>query len=578
MHTFQVWAPLPQKVELALEGARLPMTRDSAGWWTLTAPLARPGSNYGFWLDDAGPFPDPRSPFQPEGVHGRSRLVDHSAFAWTDPDFEAPALAAAVFYEMHIGTFTPAGTFRAAVEKLDHLVRLGITHIEVMPVAHFPGHRGWGYDGVDLFAPHLAYGGPEGLKEFVNACHARGLAVVMDVVFNHLGPSGNYLARFAPYFHDRYHTPWGWAVNFDGPDSDPVRRFFCDNALMWLRDYHCDGLRLDAVHAIFDSSARHFLEQLGDEVQELSRQSGRRLVVIAESDLNDPRLLWPRDRGGFALDAQWSDDFHHALHAVLTGDRAGYYQDFGTLAHLAKALQQAFVYDGLYSAYRRRRHGRSPVGLEGSRFLGYAQNHDQVGNRAKGERLCHLVNSKRQKIAAGLVLTAPFVPMLFQGEEWGATAPFQYFTDHQEPHLAQAVEQGRYQEFAAFGWPAAEVPNPQSPETFENSKLDWSELAGKAHAEMLNWYRELIQLRQREPELREPDLTRLLVRFDEAAGWLVLERGRISVVLNLADHPQAVPVRAGEHQVLLTSPPEIAAVNAAVSMPPDGIALLKLAR
>jgi maltooligosyltrehalose trehalohydrolase len=324
MHTFRVWATIPKQVELALRGQRLPMKRGENGWWSVTAESAGPGNDYGFVLDGDGPLPDPRSPWQPNGVHALSRLVDHGAFAWTDAGFNACPPSKAVIYELHLGTFTQQGTFESAIEKLDHLVHLGITHVELMPVIEFSGKHGWGYDGVDPFAPHQPYGGPEGLKKLVNACHARGLAVLLDVVYNHLGPSGNYLARFAPYFNDRYHTPWGWAVNFDGPHSDEVRRYFCDNALMWLRDYHFDGLRLDAVHAIFDMSARPFLEQLGDEVKQLSQQTGRRLVVIAESDLNDPRLISPRERGGYALDAQWSDDFHHALHTVVTGERTGY--------------------------------------------------------------------------------------------------------------------------------------------------------------------------------------------------------------------------------------------------------------
>jgi len=574
--TFRVWAPLPRLVELQLQNQRYAMQRKDDAWWTVEVASAAADADYGFLLDGQGPFPDPRSPWQPNGVHSLSRVVDHAAFNWTNASFNAPPLSEALVYELHVGTFTPAGTFESAVEKLDHLVQLGVTHVELMPVAAFSGGHGWGYDGVHPFAPHQAYGGPDGLKQFVNACHARGLAVLLDVVYNHLGPSGNYLAKFAPYFNHRYHTPWGWAVNFDGADCGEVRRYFCDNALMWLRDYHFDGLRLDAVHAIFDQSARPFLEQLGDEVQQLARKTGRRLVVIPESDLNDPRLIWPHEHGGFALDAQWSDDFHHALHSVLTGETTGYYEDFGTLDDLAKALRQAYVYDGQHSKHRRRAHGRQPVGLTGPRFLGYAQNHDQIGNRARGERLSQLVSPGRQKIAAALVFTSPFVPMLFQGEEWGASTPFQYFTDHPEPDLAKAVREGRRKEFAAFGWKPEDVPDPQAGETFERSKLNWSELGMTSHTEMLDWHRQLIQLRHTEPALSDGRLDQVNVRSDESARWLALERGLITTVCNLADRAQAIPVRSGRHQLLLASATEVSASEGKVHLAPDTVVILKL--
>ena len=421
-------------------------------WWSVAVPTAGPGSRYGFLLNGEGPLPDPRSAWQPDGVHGLSQVVDHGIYQWKDPGFSAPPLATAVIYELHVGTFSGQGTFAGAIERLEHVAGLGVTHVELMPVAEFSGGHGWGYDGVDLYAPHHGYGTPEDLKRFVDACHARGLGVLLDVVYNHLGPSGNYLAKYGPYFNSQTQTPWGWALNFDGPHSDQVRRFFCDNALMWLRDYHLDGLRLDAVHTISDRSARPFLEQLGEEVRALGQREGRSLVVIAESDLNDPRVVWPLQRGGFGLDAQWSDDFHHALHVALTGEQTGYYRDYSGLTDLAKALQNAYVYDGQYSRARRRHHGRPPEGLGGERFLGYAQTHDQVGNRACGERLVHLVGERKAKVAAALVLASPFIPMLFQGEEWGASAPFLYFTDHPEPDLGKAVREGRRKEFAAFGW------------------------------------------------------------------------------------------------------------------------------
>jgi len=572
--TFRVWAILPKRVELVLADRRLPMTPGPGGWWETMVDVA-PGTDYGFLLDGEGPFPDPRSPWQPHGVHGLSRVVDHGAFAWSDHDFRPPPLASGLVYELHVGTFTPEGTFDSAIGRLDHLVELGVTHVELMPVNEFSGERGWGYDGVDLFAPHHAYGGPDGLKRFVNACHARGLAVLLDVVYNHLGPSGNYLGRFSPYFNDRYHTPWGPAVNFDGPYSDEVRRFFCDNALMWLRDYHFDGLRLDAVHAIFDQSARPFLEQLADEVRELSRTLGRPLLLIPESDLNDPRLLWPRERGGFAHDAQWSDDFHHALHALLTGERNGYYADFGAFAHLAKALRQAYVYDGCYSHYRKRSHGRKPEGLDGSRFLGYAQNHDQVGNRARGERLSHLLDQRRLKIAAALVLPSPFVPLLFQGEEWAASSPFLYFTDHREPELARAVREGRRREFAAFGWKPEEIPDPQDPDTFARAKLDWSEIHREGHADLLAWHRQLIRLRRSERALHAGPLDSVQVVFDETERWLSFTRPPFGIAVNLGASARMVPLPMRARTLVLASDPAVALRDGGVWLPPDSVAILK---
>ena len=364
-----------------------------------------------------------------------------------------------MIYELHVGTFTEEGTFEAIIPRLDHLKRLGITHVELLPVAEFPGRFGWGYDGVSLFATRHVYGGPEGLKKLVDACHARNLAVVLDVVYNHLGPSGNYLPKFAPYFTDRHNTPWGDALNFDGPHSDEVRRYFCDNALMWLRDYHVDGLRLDAVHAIVDTSAITFLEQLATEVDVLKAHLGRHLTLIAESDLNDPRVVRPWEIGGFGIDAQWSDDFHHALHSVITGEKNGYYSDFGSIRDLATAFETSYVYTGRRSKFRGKRHGRPPIGLTGHHFLGYVQNHDQLGNRARGDRLCHLTSKERAKVAAALVLTAPFIPMLFQGEEFGSNSPFQFFADFsEEPELAKAVSEGRRKEFGQFGWKARGGP------------------------------------------------------------------------------------------------------------------------
>jgi maltooligosyltrehalose trehalohydrolase len=459
---YRVWAPRAQDLALELNGARSPMRREAGGWWSSFEPREH-GASYGFLVDGGGPYPDPRSPYQPDGVHGRSEHVDHTQFRWTDQRWQAPPLSSAVIYELHVGTFSDAGTFEGAIAHLADLVDLGITHVELMPIAEFSGRRGWGYDGVDLFAPHHVYGTPDDLKRLVNACHAHGLAVLLDVVYNHFGPSGNYLEKFGPYLTSRYVTPWGDAVNLDGADSDEVRRFVCDNACMWLRDYHVDGLRLDAVHAIIDMSATHLLEQLTIEVEQLAATLGRHLVLVAESDLNDPRLVRSRDGGGYGIHAQWSDDFHHALHAVLTGERSGYYLDFGTVSQLADALTHGFVYRGHHSPYRRRVHGRHDPDLDGRRLIVASQNHDQVGNRARGDRLTHLVTPSELKIAAALLLCSPCIPLLFQGEEWGARTPFCYFTAHEEPDLARQVCEGRRREFGEFGWSAEQIPNPQSP-------------------------------------------------------------------------------------------------------------------
>ena len=576
MNTFSVWAPEAQSMQLMLGDERRPMVPGDRGWWVLAVHEAGAGTDYAFAINGGPPLPDPRSPFQPDGPHGRSRVVDHSAFPWTDQAWTGPVpLPAGVIYELHVGTFSPEGTFAGAIERLDHLVDLGVTHIELLPVAEFPGARGWGYDGVDLFAPHHAYGGPDGLKRLVDACHARRLGVILDVVYNHLGPDGNYLGAYGPYFTDRYSTPWGEAVNFDGPGSDEVRRFVCDNACMWLADYHIDGLRLDAIHAIFDTSAVHILEELGARVRALETRLGRRFVVIPESDLNDPRPVRPVAAGGYGLDAVWSDDFHHALHAALTGERSGYYGDFGSLADLADALEKAYVYDGRYSAHRRRRHGRPTTGVSGHQFVGFLQNHDQVGNRAQGERSCHLVSVGKLKIGAALVAGSPFVPMLFAGEEWAASSPFCYFTDHQDAELGQAVSEGRRREFAAFGWEPSQVPDPQHPATFERSKLEWAEIDKEPHNEILAWHRQLLALRRRLPDLSDGDLTRVRTVLDEEEGWLVMNRGAATVAANFSGERRFVPLPPEPGVVLLASANYIRVANhGRLDLPPESVAVL----
>jgi maltooligosyltrehalose trehalohydrolase len=529
-----VWAPALDTVAVEVAGGeRWPLERADGGWWR----LGRDHDGEYRFVVDGDALPDPRSPWQPAGVRGPSHTVDHGAFAWHDAAWHGFPLAAAVLCEVHVGTFSPAGTFDGVAERLDHLVDLGVNAVELMPVNEFPGTHGWGYDGVLLYAPHHSYGGPDGLRRLVDACHDRGVAVVVDVVYNHLGPSGNHLARFGPYFTDAYRTPWGAAVNLDGPGSDEVRRFFVDNALQWVRDFHVDGLRVDAVHAFHDRSARHLLQQLGEEVHREAAALGRTAWVIAESDLNDPRLVRSPEAGGYGLDAAWSDDLHHALHRCLTGEDDGYYADFAGVADLAAALERVYVYDGRYSRHRDRRHG-APVGdLPRSRFVVFSQNHDQVGNRARGERLSQLVDTRRLQVAAALVLLAPMTPLLFQGEEWGASTPFPYFCDHDDPELAEAVRRGRRAEFAAFGWPPEDIPDPQDPATFARARLDWAELDQPPHAELLAWYRSLVVLRGSRSEVRDDRAAATAVRHDAGAGWLVLDRGGVVLVVNLGDRP-----------------------------------------
>lgn len=570
MNRPQVWAPNASQVEIEIGGRRSPMLPLAGGWWEAPDELA-PGTDYAFCLDGGPALPDPRSRWQPQGVHGPSRWVDHGAFAWDDAGWQPPPWERALVYEIHVGTFTVEGTFEAAIARLPHLAALGVTHIEIMPVAEFAGERGWGYDGVDLYAPHHAYGGPEGLKRLVAACHRQGLAVLLDVVYNHLGPVGNYLGQFGPYFTERYHTPWGAAVNLDGPESDEVRAFLVDNARQWLRDYHMDGLRLDAVHALLDRSATPFLEELAGAVGEVAEELGRPLVLIAESDDNDPRLSASPKDGGMGLTAQWNEDFHHAVHATLTGEAHGYFTDFAAPEALAAVVERGFWLDGRYSRYRRRRLGR-PAGGGGARFVAYVQNHDQVGNRARGERLGHLLSPTDQRLAAALLFLAPFVPLLFQGEEWGASAPFLYFTDFSEPALAEAVRVGRARESRAMGWPGESV-DPQMPETFTRSLLRWSELGEAGHAEMLAWYRALARLRQRAHETHVAAEAEFAAAAD--ASWMRLRRGRDWVLAaNRAGREQAVALPPGEWRVALASAPPRGVEAGSVELAPESVVIL----
>ncbi|MFJ4961654.1 Malto-oligosyltrehalose trehalohydrolase [Streptomyces sp. ADI96-02] len=578
---FEVWAPEADSVALEAAEVRCPMERDPLreGWWIAEAEAGH-GDHYGFRVDDGPLLPDPRSRRQPSGPDGPSAVVDQGAYAWHNAWTGRP-LNRAVLYELHVGTYTREGTFDAAAGRLGHLAELGVTHVSLMPVCPFPGVNGWGYEGVSLWAVHEPYGGPEGLKRFVDAAHGLGLGVVLDVVHNHLGPSGNYLPAFGPYFTETHHTPWGAAVNLDAPGSDEVRAFLLGSALAWLRDYRLDGLRLDAVHALADSRALTFLEELAAAVDALAAEVGRPLGLIAESDLCDPRTTTPREAGGLGLHAQWNDDFHHCLHTALTGESQGYYADFAgaPLAALAKTLTAVFFHDGTYSSFRGRTHGR-PVDVHRSpahRFVGYAQTHDQIGNRALGERLAASLPLGLQACAAALVLTGPFTPMLFMGEEWGARTPWQFFTDHTDPELAEAVRTGRRREFGAHGWAEEEIPDPQDPATRDRSCLDWSEPEREPHARLLAWYRELIALRRAVPDLHDPDLASVRTAFDEEARWLAYRRGDVRVAVNLADVPAAIPLGSGVHgagRVLAAWEPVEPPADGVLRLPPRSCVVL----
>jgi maltooligosyltrehalose trehalohydrolase len=557
--TIEVWAPLANRVGLRSGAGDAALHPAGAGWWRADVALA-PGTEYGFVLgDDESVLPDPRSRRQPRGVHDRSAVFDPSEHGWGDGAWTGRQLAGAVVYELHIGTFTPEGTFDAAVGRLGHLVDLGVDFVELLPVNAFNGTHNWGYDGVLWYAVHEHYGGPAGYQRLVDACHALGLAVIQDVVYNHLGPSGNVLPRYGPYLHEANANTWGASVNLD---EEVVRRYILDNAAMWLRDYHVDGLRLDAVHALVDTSGKHILQELAEETEALSAHLGRPLSLIAESDLNDPRLIMPREAGGHGLTAQWSDDYHHAVHVAVSGETSGYYADFASLGALAKASTRGFFHDGTYSSFRGRDHG-FPIdpAVPTWRLVTFAQDHDQVGNRATGDRLAHTLDPGGLAIAAVLNLATPFTPMLFMGEEWGASTPWQFFTSHPEPELGRATAEGRIAEFERMGWDASLVPDPQDPATFERSKLDWSELEEADHAGLLELHRALLALRRTRFELTDPFFGTLSAAYDDAARWFRLDRGTLSVHLNFADVPAVLD--AGRASVVLLATDERVALNGA---------------
>ena len=579
----RVWAPYATRVEVVLGNGREPMHPGSDGWHTFRT--LDHGADYAFVLDGQGPFPDPRSPWQPGGVHGPSRHFDAARFAFTDSAWAGRDARGAVIYELHLGTFTPEGTLAAAARRLPDLVALGVDLVQLMPVAAFEGERGWGYDGVDLYAVHRAYGGPAALQAFVDTAHGHGLAVSLDVVYNHLGPSGNYLARFGPYFTDTHHTPWGQAVNLDGPGSGPVREFIIDNAIRWLRDFHVDALRLDAVHALIDDSPRHLLAELADAVAALSAELGRPLSLIAESDLNDAVMVTPTTAGGLGMTAQWADDVHHAIHAFLTGERHGYYVDFGSAETLTKAFTEVFVHDGTYSTFRGQDWGAPiPPETDGHRFVVSTSTHDQVGNRGLGDRPAARLDDAQLAVSAALLLCGPYTPMLFMGEEWAASTPWQYFTDHTDPELAAAVRAGREREFAEHGWQQIygdghiAVPDPQDPATMAASTLRWDEAETGRHAAVRDFYRRLIALRRQEPDLRTGERSATGVTYDPAGTWWVLRRGSVHVLL--AHSPGGEPVQvplpgAPAMTTLLSWQQPLAVTEEGITLPPVGVVILR---
>ncbi|MDX2376684.1 malto-oligosyltrehalose trehalohydrolase [Microbacterium sp. LRZ72] len=548
--TIEVWAPAVERMRVRRPGeADTEMSPRGDGWWTTELGLTD-GERYGFVLGDGDELrPDPRSRRQPDGVHAASAFFDPGQHTWLDHSWTGRQLAGGLIYELHIGTFTPEGTLDAAVERLDHLLDIGVTHVELLPVNGFNGVHNWGYDGVLWYTVHEAYGGPAAYQRFVDAAHGKGLAVIQDVVYNHLGPSGNYLPEFGPYLRQGSRNTWGDSVNLDEP---AVRAFIVDNALMWMRDHHVDGLRLDAVHALLDERPTHILAELAAASDALSAHLGRPLSLIAESDMNEPRLILPREAGGYGLTAQWSDDYHHAVHVAVSGETAGYYADFAAPDALVKTSTRGFFHDGTYSSFRGREHG-SPIPPEVPtwRLVTFGQDHDQIGNRAAGDRLSQSLSADRLAVAAVLTLTAPFTPMLFMGEEWGASTPWQFFTSHPEPELGEATAKGRIAEFEAMGWDESVVPDPQDPETFRRSKLDWSEPSHGDHARLLALYRDLAALRRARPELTDPSFASVAASVP-AEGAFRLDRGALSVLVNLGAHPVSFEV-AAEGTVLLAT-------------------------
>ncbi|WIY83683.1 malto-oligosyltrehalose trehalohydrolase [Propionimicrobium sp. PCR01-08-3] len=564
----RLWAPLAHSAFAVVGDERLAMRPETGGYWTISLPA---GTDYLLAIDDQQARPDPRSAWQPYGVDGPSRVFDTSAFAWSDPEWAGHDVIGSVFYELHVGTFTPQGTLDSAIDKLDYLKKLGIQTIELMPVVPFPGDRGWGYDGVDLYAVHQAYGGPEALQRFVDAAHAHDLAVCLDVVYNHFGPAGNYAPVFAPYFTDKHDTPWGSAINLDDDHADGVRDFICENAIRWLREFHMDALRLDAVHALADDSPQHILAELSERVDAIRAGLGRPVALIAESDLNQPTMIEPRSAGGLGIDAQWADDVHHALHSYLTDETFGYYVDFGPASVLRQALERVFVHDGSYSTFRGKRWGAPvPPDIDHRRFVAFTQNHDQVGNRGMGDRPDVKLPAGAVAGGAALLLLSPFTPLLFQGQEWGTKRPFQFFTDH-DAELGEAVTEGRLSEFEGHDWeaiygPDPKIPDPQALSTFENSKLDWPEIDDPDHARMLAWYRRLIELRH---ELFPTGGGQVQADFGD--DWFRMVHGPVTVIIC----PGPRPVTLGEPRGTLAAQwGEVHVTDETVQLPAHSVAVL----
>ncbi|MDQ0677570.1 maltooligosyltrehalose trehalohydrolase [Arthrobacter pascens] len=578
---FDLWAPRVESVTLVANGQQYPMVRlepapGAEGWWSAAAAPADGEVDYGYLLDgDSNPLPDPRSRRLPDGVHALSRTYSPASHEWRDAGWQGKELRGAVIYELHVGTFTPEGTLDAAAEKLGYLAELGVDFVELLPVNGFNGTHNWGYDGVQWFAVHEGYGGPAAYQRFVDAAHAAGMGVIQDVVYNHLGPSGNYLSRFGPYLKQGDANTWGDSVNLDGPGSDVVREYILDNAALWLRDYHVDGLRLDAVHALRDERAVHILEEFGALGDAISAETGLPKTLIAESDLNNPRLIYPRDTNGYGLAGQWSDDFHHAVHVNVSGETTGYYQDFASLGVLAKVLRDGFLHDGSYSSFRGRHHGR-PINtslVQPEALVVCNQNHDQIGNRATGDRLSQSLPYGPLSVAAVLTLTSPFTPMLFMGEEFGASTPWQFFTSHPEPELGKATAEGRIREFERMGWDPAVVPDPQDPETFRRSKLNWAEASAGGHARLLELYRSLTALRREHPELAGLGFTDTEISFDDDDGWLRFRRGSVEVLLNFSE--EEVRLEDARGTLLLSSDEATKLDGGALTLPPWGAAILK---
>jgi maltooligosyltrehalose trehalohydrolase len=570
--SIHLWAPLASTVDLRVGDKTIPMASTESGWWT-TTEVPAPGESYGFTLDNDGQLlPDPRSRRQPQGVHEASEAFDHTSHEWKDSSWTGRQLAGGMIYEMHLGTFTPEGTLDSAIERLDHLVDLGVDFVELLPVNGFNGTHNWGYDGVQWYTVHEGYGGPAAYQRFVDACHERGLGVLQDVVYNHLGPSGNYLPKFGPYLHEANANTWGSSVNLD---ETAVRRFILDNVAMWMRDYHVDGLRLDAVHALVDTSDKHILQEMSEETDALSAHLGRPLTLIAESDMNDPKLIMPREAGGYGLTAQWSDDYHHSVHVALTGETTGYYEDFASLGALAKVSTRGFFHDGTYSSFRESDHGHPiDAAVPTWRLVTFSQDHDQIGNRAIGDRLTASLDYGQLANAAVLTVAGPYTPMLFMGEEWGATTPWQFFTSHPEPELGKATAEGRIAEFEKMGWDPDVVPDPQDPESFHRSKLDWAESTEGDHARLLRLYQELGALRRIVPELTDPQFGNLEATYSDEKRWFRLDRGQLTTLINFGDERLVLPLVEAVSVVVVTDD-EIEVGDSQASLPAHSAVILR---